>query len=82
MQLIRYYTVMNNDKQYKQSGNDDSLLNAKEAGRRLGLSFWTLYAWARAGRIPYVQLGKRKLFDPRDIEAFIANNKVEISKGV
>jgi len=73
---------MSNNKQYRQTRNDDGLISAKEAGERLGLSFWTLYAWARAGRIAYVQLGKRKLFDPRDIEALIDSHKVKTTEGV
>ena len=73
---------MNNDRQYKQDKSNDRLLNAKDTGKRLGLSFWTLYAWARAGRIPYVQLGKRKLFDPGDIETFINSHKVKIKRGM
>lgn len=67
---------MNKHKQHIQTIEKDGLLGAKEASRRLGLSFWTLYAWARTGQIPYIQLGKRKLFDPQDIENFIKQHRV------
>ncbi len=72
---------MNKHKQYIQAVKQDGLLDAREASKRLGLSFWTLYAWARNGRIPYIQLGKRKLFDPRDIENFIDRHRVEETNG-
>jgi excisionase family DNA binding protein len=67
---------MNKHKQHIQTNEKDGLLDAKEASRRLGLSFWTLYAWTRKGHIPYIQLGKRKLFDPQDIENFIKQHRV------
>lgn len=54
------------------------LIGTKEASRRLGISFWTLYAWTRNGRIPYIRLGKRKLFDPYDLESFVKQHKVEV----
>ncbi len=53
-----------------------NLIDVKDAARVLGLSFWTLYAWARTGRLPSVQLGKRRLFDPRDLEEFIEHQRV------
>lgn len=65
-----------NERQKKQM----ELIGIKEASRRLGISFWTLYAWVRTGRIPYVQLGKRKLFDPDDLEAFVEQHKVNSKK--
>ncbi len=52
------------------------LLGVKEAAQRLGLSFWTLYAWARTGRLPSIQLGRRRLFDPCDLEGFIKQHRV------
>ncbi len=55
---------------------EPGLVGVREAARRLGLSFWTLYAWARVGRVPSVQLGKRRLFAPEDLEDFIAHRRV------
>jgi excisionase family DNA binding protein len=51
------------------------LLGAKAAAERLGLSVWTVYAWARAGRIPSVRLGARRLFAPEDLEQLIASSR-------
>ena len=48
------------------------LVGVKEASRRLGLSTWTLYAWARTGRLESVRLGRRRLFATKDLEHLIA----------
>jgi excisionase family DNA binding protein len=69
---------MNKHKQERQAAKREGLLDAREASKRLGLSFWTLYAWARTGRICYIQLGKRKLFDPKDIEDFINRHRFQV----
>lgn len=71
---------MNNNKQSAHAKETDGLLNAKEAAARLGLSFWTLYAWARSGRISCVRLGKRLLFDSSDLEKFIDCHKTTPEK--
>ncbi len=36
------------------------LIDAREVAERLGLSIWTVYAWARTGRIPSVRLVSRR----------------------
>jgi len=51
------------------------LVSAKGAADRLGLSVWTVYAWARAGRIPTVRLGARRLFVQEDLDRLIATNR-------
>ena len=51
------------------------LIGAHEAASRLGLSIWTVYAWARTGRIPSVRLGTRRLFHVRDLEQLVANGR-------
>lgn len=56
-------------------GRDDGLLSVREAAGRLGLSVWTVYAWARTGRIPSVQLGKRRLFVASDL-----SNLIEVAR--
>ncbi len=56
------------------------LVGAKEAAERLGLSVWTIYAWARAGRIPSIQLGARRLFVPEDVEQLILENRTPIAQ--
>jgi excisionase family DNA binding protein len=53
-------------------------LNLKDAARRLGVSPHTLRAWAKyQGRLPYLRLGRRIVFSPRDLEAFEARCRVE-----
>jgi excisionase family DNA binding protein len=68
---------MNTHKQHLHAEERTGLLDAHEASRLLGLSFWTLYTWARKGRISYIQLGKRKLFDQKDIEEFINRHRIK-----
>lgn len=49
-----------------------------EAARRLGISRHTLRSWARyQRRIAYIQAGRRLLFAPADLEAFLARCRVE-----
>ena len=53
----------------------DNLISVQEAARRLGLSYWTIYRWARERRVPSVVLGRRRLIAEMDIETFINNAK-------
>ena len=48
------------------------LLNVKEAGLYLGLSYWTVY---RNREIPVVRIGKHKRYKPEDLEKFIEANR-------
>lgn len=53
-------------------------LSLAEGAKRLGVSPHTLRTWAKyQRRIPYMRLGRRLLFDPRDLEAFEARCRVE-----
>src|SRR5260370_838629 len=52
------------------------VIDAREAANRLGLSIWTIYACARAGRIPSLRLGPRRLFLPQELDQFIADSRV------
>jgi excisionase family DNA binding protein len=54
-----------------QRGTLAHLVSAREAAFRLGLSVWTVYAWARAGRLASVRLGRRRLFAEADLHALI-----------
>ncbi len=57
---------------------DDSNLSLRDASRRLGVSPHTLRSWAVYGRrMPFLRLGRRLLFAPRDLEAFEARCRVE-----
>jgi excisionase family DNA binding protein len=53
------------------------LLSVAEASARLGVSPLTTRSWIRQRRLPCVRLGRRVLLDPRDIERFIDDNRVE-----
>jgi len=53
------------------------LIDAREAATRLGLSIWTVYAWARTGRIPSIRLGTRRLFAVQDLDRLITDSRVQ-----
>ncbi len=55
----------------------DKLLNVNQLADILGLKKITVYEWVRSNRIPFIKLGKRVLFHPRDVEEFIKSNRVE-----
>lgn len=48
------------------------LLSLRDAAKRLGLSIWTLRAWAERGRIATVKLGSRVLVRDAEIQRVIA----------
>jgi excisionase family DNA binding protein len=49
----------------------DKFISVAEAARQLGVSFWTVYRWVRAGRINSLYLGRRRIIAEKDMEAFI-----------
>lgn len=53
----------------------DPLLSQKAAATRLGISAATICRMIKAGQIQSVLIGKRRLIDPRDLEALIENSK-------
>lgn len=54
----------------------EPLLSQQAAGERLGVSPATICRMVKAGQIPTVLIGKRRLIDPRDLEDLIQNSKV------
>lgn len=50
----------------------DNLISVQEAARRLSVSFWTIYRWTQEGRLPSVQLGRRRLIAESDLQMFIS----------
>ena len=54
----------------------EPLLSQKAAADRLGVCRTTIWKMVKAGQIPTVLIGKRRLIDPRDLEALIQNSKV------
>ena len=55
----------------------DKLLNVNQLSDVLGLKKITIYEWVRNNKIPFIKLGKRVLFHPRDVEEFIKTNRKE-----
>jgi len=49
----------------------NQLLNVGEAASLLRLSRHTLYRWVFKGRVPTVRLGRRLLFDPDALRAWV-----------
>jgi excisionase family DNA binding protein len=56
------------------SGNN--LLDKKATAERLSISLRTLDNHIKAGRLPFVKLGKLVRFIPGDIEKFIEGHRV------
>lgn len=56
--------------------NQKELLSVKEAATYLNISHFTLRNWVCQRKVPFVKLGKRLLFHPRDLDVFIQTNKV------
>ena len=54
----------------------NGLLSVKQVAEELGVSPHMIRALVRQGRIPHVQVGRRVLFDPKDIENFIESHKI------
>lgn len=47
------------------------LLDSAEAARALNVSEVALRKWSREGRVPVTRIGRRVLFDPEALRAFI-----------
>jgi excisionase family DNA binding protein len=55
----------------------DKLLSIEEGAVQLGISPLTMRAWIRQRRLPYIQLGRRILLDPKDVQRFIDANRMK-----
>jgi len=51
------------------------LLSARDTAAALGVCERTLWERTRTGEIPCVRIGRRVLYEPRDLEAWIAQQK-------
>ncbi len=59
---------MNDEKQF---------LSKRQVAALLNLSIYTIDSWVSQRReIPFIRMGRRVLFDLRDVRAWIENNKV------
>lgn len=52
------------------------LLSITEAAEYLSIKKWTLYAWVSQKRIPHVKMGRRTMFDSKELDNFIERNSV------
>ena len=50
----------------------DRLLTVSEAAQLLRVHPVTLYEWVSAGRVPSIKLGRKRLFDPRELQRWLA----------
>ena len=53
-------------------------LNKKELAEYLGVKVGTLSVWVSYRKIPFVRVGRLVKFDLRKIDAWIAENAVEV----
>ena len=56
------------------------LLTRAEAAAALRISAVTLWKLSRHHQIPVVKLGRRRLYDERDLDAFISRRKTRMEK--
>ncbi len=55
--------------------NARRLLSVKDAAAYLGISQWTMRGLGWNGEIPEVKIGRRRLFDRRDLDTFVERSK-------
>ncbi|QDU25887.1 Helix-turn-helix domain protein [Anatilimnocola aggregata] len=59
--------------------NDRLLLDARATARRLSISSRTLWTLTNSGQIPFVRVGRRVLYSPTALQAWIAQRE-EVAK--
>lgn len=52
----------------------NNYLSKKELQKKLGVSLPTISRWMRDGKIPFLKIGKRVLFDPQKVEEHLDKN--------
>ena len=56
---------------------DRPLLTADQAGKLLGgIPKYTVLQMARDGRLPCLQIGKRKMFVPAELEEWLSTHRI------
>jgi excisionase family DNA binding protein len=53
------------------------LFSVKELVKEIGATEWYWRTQIWSGRLPYVQVGRKKLVDREDIDKFISKNKYQ-----
>jgi excisionase family DNA binding protein len=51
-------------------------MDIRAAASRIGCSPFTLRTWVRQRMIPYIRVGRRIVFDPSEVEEFLARNRI------
>jgi len=52
------------------------LISTKEVAAVIGVSVMTIEIWKKHNYIPYIRLGRRTLFDPDELTAWIDSNRI------
>ncbi len=57
--------------------NNKKFLSKQELAEQLGLSIFTIDAWVYERKeIPFVRMGRRVMFDLRDVAEWVEKNKI------
>lgn len=54
----------------------ERLLTAREAADFLRVHLVTLYSWVSEGKVPSIKLGRKRLFDPAELERWLETQTV------
>ncbi|MEP0826919.1 MAG: helix-turn-helix domain-containing protein [bacterium] len=58
--------------------SDRRFLTKRQVASLLGLSIYTIDAWVSQRReIPFVKMGRRVMFDVKDVNAWVEKNRME-----
>ncbi len=57
----------------------ENLVSIKEIARRLGVSLYTVYYWAAAGRIPHYRIGRNLRFSWPEVEEWLRKHRREVA---
>lgn len=60
----------------------EGLLDLRRAANFLGIASVTLRTWTYGGKIGFIQLGRRKLFQPDELARFVRAHTVPARKDV
>ncbi len=61
---------------------ENRLLNVEGSARYLGVRKCTIYSWAARKKIPSVKIGRRLLFDRKDLDDLIEKGKREVESSL
>jgi excisionase family DNA binding protein len=70
---------MTSNKDITGAKTDCELMDVDSAASLLKLSKQTLYTWVSQKRIPHLKVGRRTMFSPGDIKAWLDSQRVPIN---